>query len=66
VQSEPIAKYVQKRGAVVEDLDDGAVDVKLDQWISGSANQLKEDPQPQVRDAFGLVTWNPAPCRPSS
>ncbi|MGP8062848.1 MAG: hypothetical protein ACLP5O_09805 [Acidimicrobiales bacterium] len=39
MQSEPIAKYVQQRGAVVEDLDDGAVDVKLDQWISGSADQ---------------------------
>jgi len=34
VQPEPIAKYVQQRGAVVEDLDDGAVDVKLDQRIS--------------------------------
>ena len=33
--------------------------------ISGSADQLKEEPQPQVRVAFGFVTWNPAPCSPS-
>ncbi len=35
--------------------------------ISGSAGQaqLNEEPQPQVRVALGLVTWNPAPCSPS-
>ncbi len=33
--------------------------------ISGSAAQLNEEPQPQVREALGLVTWNPAPCSPS-
>ncbi len=33
--------------------------------ISVSADQLKEEPQPQVREALGLVTWNPAPWSPS-
>ena len=32
---------------------------------AASADQLKEEPQPQVREALGLVTWNPAPCSPS-
>ena len=27
--------------------------------------QLKEEPQPQVRVALGLVMWKPAPCSPS-
>ena len=27
--------------------------------------QLKEEPQPQVRVAFGFVMWNPASWRPS-
>ncbi len=27
--------------------------------------QLKEEPHPHVRVAFGLVTWKPAPWRPS-
>jgi hypothetical protein len=27
--------------------------------------QLKEDPQPQVRVAFGFVMWNPASFSPS-
>ena len=33
--------------------------------IRDSADQLNEEPQPQVREALGLVTWNPAPCSPS-
>jgi hypothetical protein len=31
----------------------------------GEGVQLKEDPQPQVRVALGLVMWNPASLRPS-
>ena len=27
--------------------------------------QLKEEPQPQVRVALGLVMWKPSPCSPS-
>ena len=30
-----------------------------------AGDQLKEEPQPQVRVALGLVMWNPAPCSPS-
>ena len=33
--------------------------------IRDSADQLNDEPQPHVREALGLVTWNPAPCRPS-
>jgi hypothetical protein len=33
--------------------------------IRGSGDQLNEEPQPQVREALGFVTWNPAPCSPS-
>jgi hypothetical protein len=59
-----VAEDVQQGRAVVSYLDIDAVDPELDQWISwiaASANQLKEEPQPQVREALGLVTWNPAP-----
>ena len=31
----------------------------------GGGVQLKEDPQPQVRVALGLVMWNPASLSPS-
>jgi hypothetical protein len=31
----------------------------------GDLVQLKEDPQPQVRVAFGFVMWNPASFSPS-
>ena len=31
----------------------------------GGLDQLKEDPQPQVREAFGFEMWNPASWRPS-
>jgi len=60
-----LAQDVEQGRAIVGDLDVGAVDAEPDQWISGSADQLKEEPQPQVREAFGFVTWNPAPCSPS-
>ena len=33
--------------------------------IRDSADQLNEEPQPHVRLALGLVTWNPAPWSPS-
>jgi hypothetical protein len=64
VDGQLVAENVEQGRPVVSDLDVGAVDPELDQWsswISTSANQLKEEPQPQVREALGLVTWNPAP-----
>jgi hypothetical protein len=59
-----VAENVEQGRPVVSYLDVDAVDPELDQgisWIGASANQLKEEPQPQVREALGLVTWNPAP-----
>ena len=32
---------------------------------AGAVGQLNDEPQPQVRVAFGLEMWNPAPWRPS-
>ena len=58
-----VAEDLEQRRSVVGHLDVGAVDAELD--ITGSAAQLKEEPQPQVREALGLVTWNPAPWSPS-
>ena len=34
--------------------------------FGGSLYALKDDPQPQVREARGLSKRNPAPCRPST
>ena len=65
MQTEPVAEHLEQGRAVVGELDVGAVDAEPDQGISGSGDQLKEEPQPHVREAFGFVTWNPAPCRPS-
>ncbi len=31
----------------------------------GRIDQLNDDPQPQVRVAFGFEMWNPASFRPS-
>lgn len=64
-ERQALAQYLKESRAVVDYLDVGAVDSKSDQRIRTSAGQLKEDPQPHVREAFGFVTWNPAPCRPS-
>ena len=61
--AELLAEDLEQGRTVVGDLDVGAVDAEPDQGIS--VDQLKEEPQPQVRLAFGLVTWNPAPCSPS-
>ena len=60
-----VAEHVEQRGPVVGHLDVGAVDAEPDQRDRISEDQLKEEPQPQVRVALGLVTWNPAPCSPS-
>jgi len=60
MQPERFAQDLQQRRSVVRDSDSVAV---YDQ--AEMATQLKEDPQPQVRVAFGFVTWNPAPCSPS-
>ncbi len=59
-----VAEDVEQRRPVVGHLDVGAVDAEVDQGIQ-VGDQLKEEPQPQVREALGLVTWNPAPCSPS-
>jgi hypothetical protein len=64
MDGELVAQHVEEGRPVVSYLDIDAIDPELDQWISWigtSANQLKEEPQPQVREALGLVTWNPAP-----
>jgi hypothetical protein len=62
-----LAEHVEESRVVVVvgQLDVGAVDAESDQGISASVGQLKEEPQPQVRVALGLVTWNPAPWSPS-
>ena len=33
---------------------------------SSSSATRKEEPQPQAATTFGLLTWKPAPCRPST
>jgi hypothetical protein len=62
VDPQLVTQDIEERRSVVCHLDVGAVDTEPDQ---GSATQLKEEPQPQVREALGLVTWNPAPWSPS-
>jgi hypothetical protein len=48
-------------------LDDNLVPVEgeRDGRSRGAFDQLKEEPQPQVRVALGFTMWNPAPCSPS-
>jgi hypothetical protein len=65
MEGQVLAQDLEEGGAVVGNLDVGAVDAESDQWIRTSVDQLKEEPQPHVREALGFVTWNPAPCRPS-
>ena len=60
-----LAEDLEQCRPVVRYLDVGAVDAQSDQGIRTSVDQLKEEPQPQVRLALGFVTWNPAPCSPS-
>lgn len=53
---------------VVERVDERPVEVEDDQGmaeIDGSQTE-KEEPQPQVRSAFGFVNLKPAPCSPSA
>ena len=33
---------------------------------AASSLTWKEEPQPQAATTFGLLTWKPAPCRPST
>ena len=35
-------------------------------FCRASSLTWKEEPQPQAATTFGLLTWNPAPCRPST
>lgn len=78
MEPELFAKQVEEGAAVVRRLDGTAVDGQVEDpgraRAGGSARrpvgcsggaQLKEEPQPQVRVAFGFETWNPAPCSPS-
>ncbi len=65
MEGQALAQYLEEGRAVVGNLDFDAVDAESDQWIGTSEDQLKEEPQPHVREALGFVTWNPAPCRPS-
>ena len=34
--------------------------------LAASSLTWKEEPQPQAATTFGLLTWKPAPCRPST
>jgi hypothetical protein len=42
-----------------------SVELEGDGGRRGGVDQLKEEPQPQVRVALGFTMWNPAPCSPS-
>ncbi len=64
-QRQVLAQDLEQARPVVGNLDVGAVDAEPDQGIRTSVDQLKEEPQPQVRLALGFVTWNPAPWSPS-
>ena len=37
-----------------------------DGWLARPAQVEKDDPQPQVLLAFGLLNLNPAPCSPTT
>jgi hypothetical protein len=67
MEGQALAQDVEEGQAVVGwlDLNVGAIDAESDQWIRKLEDQLKEEPQPHVREALGFVTWNPAPCSPS-
>jgi hypothetical protein len=52
-----LAQGVEQGRVVVRRLGGSPVEAERD--------QLNEEPQPQVRVAFGFVMWNPAPCSPS-
>ena len=54
-----VAEYLEQAGSVVVDLDRFVVDDE------GERGQLKEEPQPQVRWAFGLSIEKPVSLRPS-
>ena len=66
-----VAQDVEKGTAVVLELDIDPVQPdgeRLETRVLtpvGGWVQLKEDPQPQVRVAFGFVMWNPASFSPS-
>ena len=50
---------------IVIDLDGDPIENKGDGCRRGGFAQLNEEPQPQVRVAFGFTMWNPASCNPS-
>jgi hypothetical protein len=50
---------------IVPDRDGLPVEEEGDGGSRGGVDQLKEEPQPQVRVALGFTMWNPAPCSPS-
>ena len=64
VVAELVAERVEERAAPA-DGDVPAVAAEAGGRGRGRLGQLNELPQPQVWVAFGLVMWNPAPCRPS-
>ncbi len=65
--TQDITKDVEQRSPVVGHHDGLTVNDERERRPDrrGELAQLKDDPQPQVRVAFGLEMWNPAPCKPS-
>ena len=69
--AEVVAQHVEERAVLVGELDLGSVQAepedrgRLGVSPAGGGVQLKEDPQPQVREALGFEMWNPASVSPS-
>ncbi len=55
----------ERDSLIVINLDRVPVKEKGNGWRRARFSQLNEEPQPQVRVAFGFTIWNPAPCSPS-
>jgi hypothetical protein len=64
------SEHLEQRLPSVRDGDAAAVEIELQLGRGvrpgrGCSAQLKEDPHPQVRVAFGFEMWNPASWSPS-
>lgn len=59
---------VHRRGEVGPRVDERPVEVEDEVPVGGlrRAQTANDEPQPQVRCAFGFTNLKPAPCRPST
>jgi len=66
-QPDPGERGIRRRDQVAARVDERAVEVERDVRVTEAGRQTeKDDPQPQVRCAFGFTNLKPAPWSPST